>query len=149
MSAATRILDRLERVKKTGLDRWIASCPTSEHAHGDRSRGLSVRQVDDRVLLYCHGGCGAVDVVEAIGLKLSDLYDAPLGERPAVHSTIPARDLLEILDHEITVAVLILNDVTQRRTVTESQIQRLIQAAARLGKARDMANPARASRHAA
>jgi hypothetical protein len=101
------------------------------------------------VLLCCHAGCGAVDVVEALGLKLSDLYDAPLGERPALHSTIPARDLLEILDHEITVAVLILNDVTEKRTVTKDQVQRLMQSAARVGKARDMVNPAKVSRHAA
>jgi len=149
MSAAAKIIDRLSRVKSTGPDRWIASCPTGAHAHGDRSRGLSIRQVDDRVLLYCHGGCGAVDVVEALGLKLSDLYDAPLGERPAVHSTIPARDLLGILDHELLVAILILNDITQRRAVTEAQVGRLVQAAARVGKARDAVNPMKVSRHAA
>jgi len=149
MSATTKILDRLSRVKQTGSDRWIASCPTGAHAHGDRSRGLSIRQVDDRVLLCCHAGCGAVEIVEALGLTLGNLYDAPLGERPAVRSTIPARDLLEILDHELLVAILILNDITQRRAVTEAQVGRLVQAAARVGKARDAVNPMKVSRHAA
>jgi len=151
MSAGGKILGRLTRVKQTGPARWIASCPTGAHPHGDRSRGLSIREADDRVLIYCHAGCGAVDVVEALGLTLGDLYERPLcaGALGATHPAIPARDLLEILDHEINVSVLLLNDVVQRRRVNELQIQRLIQAAARIGKARDMANPAKATRHAA
>src|SRR5262245_38688763 len=98
MSAASKILDRLPRVKSTGANTWRASCPTAAHAHGDRSRGLSIRVIDDRVLIHCHAGCGAVDVVEALGLKLADLYDRPADHRrQIVHRRIPASDLLEIL----------------------------------------------------
>jgi hypothetical protein len=151
MSAVVRVLDRLSRVKQTGPARWIASCPTGAHPHGDRSRGLSIREADDRVLIYCHAGCGAVDIVEALGLTLGDLYDRPLsseGFQPT-YTAIPARDLLEILDHELVVAFLILSDVIQRRRVNEAQVQRLAQATARVGKARDMANPAIGGRRAA
>jgi alkyl hydroperoxide reductase subunit AhpC len=82
---------------------------------------------------------------------MSDLFPERLPEHsyPVSHSSIPARDLLVILDHELTVVVLILNDIVTGRTVNESQLQRLCQAAARIGKARDMANPAKWSRHAA
>lgn len=151
MSTATKLLDRLERVRQTGPGRWIASCPTSAHTHGDRSRGLSIRQIDDRLLIYCHAGCGAAEIMEALGLSLSHLYERPLskGFVGQIRPAIPASDLLLILDHETTVAVLILDEIVTRRTVSEGQVQRLTLAAARIGKARDMASPAKVRNHAA
>jgi hypothetical protein len=145
--SAAALLDRLERVKQTGPGRWLARCP----AHEDRSPSLSIRELDDgRILLHDFGGCEAADVLAAIGLALSDLFPESLPEHsyPASHSSIPARDLLVILDHETTVAVVILNDIVSRRAVQESQVQRLCQAAARIGKARDMVNPARVAANA-
>ena len=145
--SATKLLERLERVKQTGAGRWIASCP----AHEDRSPSLSIRELDDgRVLINDFGGCGTDAVLAALGLTMAELFpEGARGDYPPSQSRIPARDLLVILDHELTVAVLILNDITARRTVSEAQIQRLIQAAARVGRARDEATPAKADRHAA
>jgi hypothetical protein len=146
MSAAAKLLDRLALVKQTAPGKWLARCP----AHEDGSPSLSIREIDGKLLVYCFAGCGAVDVMESVGLSLSDLYDAPLDHHFApTHSRIPASDLLVILDHEITVAVLILSDIAERRKVNEGQIQRLCQAARRIGSARDMANPEKVRRHAA
>jgi hypothetical protein len=146
VSTAARIIDRLERIKQTGHGRWIARCP----AHEDRSPSLSIRELDDgRVLLHDFGGCDVETVLSAIGLTLGDLFDKPLGDCAVSRSSIPARDLLEVLDHEVLVVVLILSDITRRRRVNESQVQRLITAAARIGNARDMANPAKVTGRAA
>lgn len=147
VSAATKLLDRLDHVKATAPDKWLARCP----AHEDRSPSLSVRELDGgRLLLHDFGGCQTSDVLAALGLAMSDLFEKPLGQHFApTHSRIPARDLVAMLDHEITVAVLILNDVVQRRAVNESQVQRLILTAARVGKARDVAKPAKVGSHAA
>lgn len=94
MSAET-LLDRLEAVRG-GNGRWIARCP----AHDDRSPSLSVRELPDgRLLVHCHAGCGAADVVAAVGLSLSDLFpDGPLyhkargvlrhSERRAYHEAV-------------------------------------------------------------
>lgn len=145
MSAST-LLDRLEHVRQTTPGRWIARCP----AHEDRSPSLSIRELDDgRILVHDFGGCETEAVLTAVGLTLGDLFEKTLGDFAPTRSAIPARDLLVMLDHELIVALLILNDVTQRRSVNESHVQRLIQAAARVGKARDMANPAKGNRHAA
>lgn len=147
MSAST-LLDRLEHVRQTAPGRWLARCP----AHEDRSPSLSIREIDGgRILLHDFGGCSTEDVLAALGLTMSELFPERLPEHsyPASHSSIPARDLLVILDHETTVAVLILNDIVTRRTANESQVQRLCQAAARIGKARDMVNPAKGIRRAA
>jgi hypothetical protein len=147
MSAST-LLNRLEHVRQTAPYRWLARCP----AHRDRSPSLSVRELDDgRVLLHDFGGCETADVLSALGLTVSDLFEKPLsnsrGFAPS-RNGIPARDLLVILDRELTVVVLILNDVMCRHSVSESQVRRLVTAASRIGRARDEANPARNS-HAA
>jgi hypothetical protein len=134
-AGAAKLLDRLEHVKQTGPGRWIACCP----AHEDRSPSLSIREMEDgRLLLYDFGGCHVDAVLAAVGLGLSDLFERPLPHSlPATHSRIPARDLIALLDHEITVAALILADVLAHRTVTAEQWARLATAAGRIGKARD------------
>ena len=112
------ILSRLERVKETGPNTWVASCPTSTHGQGDRSRGLSIREGDDgRVLIHCHAGCGVDEIVNAIGLELHDLFPqreityphhAPRGSligRPRIRR-IPWPDLWEALEVDLTACSL-------------------------------------------
>lgn len=147
MSTAAKILDRLERVKTTGHGRWLARCP----AHEDASPSLSIRELDDgRVLLHDFAGCSTEDVLGALGLTLSNLFEKPLEHSPLrTHSTIPARDILEALDHEILVATLILHDVVRQRRISPDQFNRLNQAAARIGAARDMVSPLKVTANAA
>lgn len=38
---------------------------------------MSVKQGDDRILLHCHGGCKPEDIVDAMGLNMSDLFIRP------------------------------------------------------------------------
>jgi|GEM_PF-327565 len=71
---ADALLPRLESVRETGPGQWLARCP----AHDDDSPSLSIRQTDDRLLLYCFAGCPASDVVAAVGLSLAELFDRPL-----------------------------------------------------------------------
>jgi hypothetical protein len=70
------ILERLDMVRKTGSNKWIARCP----AHQDGTPSLSVTEVSngERVLIHCHAGCGALDILESVGLDWSALY--PEGE---------------------------------------------------------------------
>jgi hypothetical protein len=135
MSAAQKLLDRLPRVKQLRPNDYISGCP----AHGSRQgRPLHITALDDgRVLLHPFCGCQIGDVLAAIGLSLADLFDTPLGDFQATRSSVPARDLLQILDHEITVAAIILGDVLRDRAADISQWKRLAEAAARIGRARD------------
>ena len=79
MSAAAKLLDRLERVKQTGPRRWIAACPS----HRDRSPSLSIRELDSGlVLLHDFGGCGTgVCLGCAVPLRLGT-YDRACREGP-------------------------------------------------------------------
>ncbi len=136
MSAAAKLLDRLEKVKSTGPAKYIACCP----AHADQSPSLSIRDVDGAVLVHCFGGCQTSDVLAALGLEMADLYDDARIERGPTRSRIPARDVLEILSHEATVACLILADVIRDRRINEQDYERLALAASRIGGARDYTN---------
>jgi hypothetical protein len=136
---AVRIIDRLDRPKQTRPGCWVAGCPCCQSRRG---RPVSVRVLEDeRILLHAFCGCGTDAVLAALGLTLGDLFPErlPGHNYPQPHSRIPVRDLLEAIDHEITVAAIILADARLARAVTDEQWQRVAQAAARIGAARDHA----------
>ncbi len=65
------LLNRLKKVKSTGKNKWIACCP----AHDDRSPSLSIGVGNQgQILIYCHAGCGAAAILDAVGMNFSDLY---------------------------------------------------------------------------
>jgi predicted protein tyrosine phosphatase len=67
---ADAIIERLEHVRRTASNKWIGKCP----AHADSSPSLVISQPDnDRVLIFCHAGCGAADILAAIGLDFGAL----------------------------------------------------------------------------
>jgi len=52
-------------------NQWLAKCP----AHDDRQASLSVSQARDGVILVkCFAGCEAERIVDAVGLKMADLF---------------------------------------------------------------------------
>lgn len=67
---ANLLLERLDKVRQTGRDRWVACCP----AHDDKTPSLQVTQANDRVLIHCFAGCGGNEVLESVGLDFSVLY---------------------------------------------------------------------------
>lgn len=134
--SVTDVLSRLESVRETGADRWLAKCP----AHDDRSPSLSIRQADDgTVLLHDFAGCSALEIVQSIGLELADLFpDSQVRRADLVRGAprLSAADRLELVEHEITTAALILDKVSRRREVSDDQWHRIAQAAERIGRAR-------------
>jgi hypothetical protein len=95
------------RPRSTSETTFMAKCP----AHPDRNPSLSIKAGDDsRVLLKCHAGCEAADIVAALGLTMPDLFDKdessgvgisllPLdraGQSPEGHLTAPLTDLVPL-----------------------------------------------------
>jgi putative DNA primase/helicase len=77
------LLGRLEGVRRTGPDSWMARCP----AHPDRNPSLSVSVKGGRVLVHCFAGCAPEAVLEAVGLTWKDLRAPdPWAWRPPVPS---------------------------------------------------------------
>ena len=140
------ILDRFEGVTRTpdGARSRCAGC-------GGKSQKVSFRSVDDRILVHCFGGCDVHEVLTAAGLSVTDLFtERPIDHhRSASRSSIPAREALALIDHEILVALLILNDAIKSRTVDDRQLARLSTAVQRIGAARDISAPAKVAKEAA
>jgi putative DNA primase/helicase len=73
-------LSRLDNPRRTARG-WQSRCPT----HPDNSPSLSIRECNDRILVYCFAGCSQESVVQALGLELRDLFfdaDLPMHSRP-------------------------------------------------------------------
>lgn len=135
MSPADQLLSRLQRVKRTGPGRWIASCPTRE----DRHPSLAVRELEDgRLLVHDFGGDDVPSIVAAVGLDISDLFPAKLGAARPTRRPFSASDVLALVAFESSVAVVVCADVLHSRTVSGLDFGRLLTAAQRLGDAAEV-----------
>ena len=79
-------LDKVERLPQGNHQaRYRACCP----AHGDKNPSLSITLSNsDTILLKCWAGCSAEQVINAVGMEMTDLfpeqtkYHAPMERRP-------------------------------------------------------------------
>lgn len=138
--AVDALLSRLQGVKKTGPDRWLAKCPS----HEDKRPSLSVRELSDgRVLIHDFGGCGTDAVLSSLGLQLGDLFPEKL---PAdTHATpraprIPAGDILQAVVHEIHVVACAGADLERGLALNAADRARLSLAVRRLTTAVQVAH---------
>ena len=130
MSAA-KVVDRLQGVRSTGPNRWIAKCPS----HEDRSPSLSIRETDDgTVLVKCFAGCGAADVLISLGLELRDLFpELPTeNRRQPSRAWLDARDVLSCLATEGRILAIAANDIVQGAIITAADADRIAKAAGRV-----------------
>lgn len=135
-----RLLSRLDSVKKTGSASWLARCP----CHEDRTPSLSIREAGDgRVLINDFGGCGAADIVAAVGLDLADLFppkrEYDYGGRwklkdPSV-PRVSAADALRVLDEE-SLFVAIAAEAIAEGCDPGPYLSHLSRASARIGQIR-------------
>lgn len=104
-SPIDRLLPLLDRVKRTGPNTWIASCPTRE----DRHPSMTIRELDDgRILLHDFGGDSTGEILAAVNLTFSDLFpDRPLDQRgKPERRPFPAADCLRAVAFEATIVAL-------------------------------------------
>lgn len=124
------LLSRLEGVRQSGPDRWMARCP----AHEDRSPSLSVRKTEDgTLLLYCFAGCGAADIVAAIGLELTDLFPprAPGSHHQAKRPEQPRFNSSEVVRLAVTeglICGIACRDVRAGKILSDEEARRVDQA---------------------
>ena len=131
MSAAAKILERLDGVRRAGDGRWRARCPS----HKSQGASLAIAEKDDRVLLHCFAGCETSAVLASAGLELADLFDRPLGHsRERVRRPWSASDVLSLVLEEAVVVGLIASDLLDQRTIAAADWQRLAQASQRLDR---------------
>src|SRR5258706_9267744 len=102
--SADHLLSRLDGVRRTGANRWLAKCP----AHDDRKASLAIRELDDgRILLHDFAGCEPEHVLSAVGLTFDALYPKrPLGEHKPERRPFPAADVLRAIELEVMIVAL-------------------------------------------
>lgn len=127
------ILDLLDGVRQTGPHSWVAKCP----AHEDRTPSLSIREHDDgRWLIHCFSGCGAHDVVAAVGLDLADLFPKPLYHYAKPSPVrITAADALRCLAREAGVVAVACADLADGKAPSAEDANRLALACGRISDA--------------
>ena len=79
-----RVLSRLENVKTNGRGQCSARCPCHDDKHN--SLAISKNEAGD-ILLHCHAGCHVDDIVNSLGLTMSDLF-ATKAEMPAANNAV-------------------------------------------------------------
>ena len=140
-----RLLPRLDRVRQTGPDQWLASCPGPLHENGDRNPSLSIRQADDRLLLCCHAGCGNDEIMSALGMALADLFDRPLGHHKAPLSKYQRRrhgqaaEALKALLHEVRIVYVLAEQMAAGFNLDPAELERLKLAMTRIRNAEAVA----------
>ena len=79
------ILEHLRGVRRSANGQYVALCP----CHDDHQPSLSAALGDDgKILLHCHANCPTENIVENLGLKMSDLFPKGDGHRPTVKRRI-------------------------------------------------------------
>jgi hypothetical protein len=125
-----RLLNQLDKVKETASGCWLACCP----AHDDRTPSLSIRETTDgTILIHCWAGCGAIDVVAALGMDMRDLFPTQIENRLPIKPQdrwIP-RDAIKALEFESMICVIAASAMASGKTLTEEDNKRLFEAARR------------------
>lgn len=132
------LLGRLDGVQRAGGG-WRAKCP----ACGGRSRKLSIAVADERALVHCFGGCSAIEIIEAVGLRWVDLMqprswpESP-DERARAQRAIREAGwsaALSVLSLESKVALIAARDLNVGRPLTPGDEARLAMAVSRIDHA--------------
>lgn len=140
MSADT-LLARLEKVKRVGDGVWQACCPS----HDDRSPSLRIRETDEgKILVKCFAGCGAVDIVGAVGLTLEDLFPERLDHHvKRERSPFSHREAMNAMAYEVTFLAACSVQLRKGVALSDKDHERLLQCSTRLIAAADYCNGGR------
>lgn len=129
MTPAESVLPRLECVREFGNGRGIARCP----AHDDKNPSLAFRICDDgTLLLKCWAGCSPHGIVDALGLKVRDLFVNQRVDRRRLNERIDYRQALALIMRESMLVLLAANDTQRGIALSDGDMVRLGDAVGRI-----------------
>jgi hypothetical protein len=128
----TELIARLDSVRKSGADSWVARCP----AHEDRSPSLTVKGLPDgRILLHCFAGCEAGAVLDSLGLSFAELFPERLGEFSSARAAFTPLEALRALTFESSVVAICAADIVEGKLLSATDADRVCLAAGRIASA--------------
>ena len=128
------LLSKLDKVKRTGPNRWHARCP----AHDDKGPSLSIRETDSgSTLVHCFAGCSVHEIVQAVGLELSDLFPPRIAGEHARPERRPfnASDALRAIGFEALVVCAAASAMATGEPLSAVDRERLLVASERVQNA--------------
>jgi len=123
-------LTALDKVKKTGYNKWIACCPV----HNDKTPSLAVRMVDgDRLLFHCFG-CGAngIEICKALNISPDELFPPKLESYKRERVPFPADQILTALAHEASIVTAASYAIANGEKLSPGDVMRIETARDRL-----------------
>lgn len=118
---AEDFIARLEKVRGTGDRQWSARCP----AHADKGPSLSIKDSDGKILINCFAGCGAADIVSAVGLRLSDLFPPSNDAERAIYRRERfTKATLKDMRQELMISLITLGDLISGRALKPQDFER-------------------------
>lgn len=115
------LLQRLDKVKSTGNNRWTCACPS----HDDKSPSMHIKLDDSgKILINCKAGCEPLTILDAVGLEFHDLF--PEDDRRHNKSqkrVIYASEGLQLLRRESQI-ILACGYSLRNGTLTQNDLER-------------------------
>jgi hypothetical protein len=100
MSKFDELLSRLSKVRKGSNGNYMACCP----AHEDRAASLAIKEGNDgAILINCFAGCGAHEVLDALGVTWSDLYPPKTSTGKRQRLRVPFNEAIRTLEMEAAI----------------------------------------------
>jgi hypothetical protein len=133
------ILSRLNKVKRSGHNQFMACCP----AHEDRSPSLSIKDAGDgRILINCLAGCSSIDVLGAIGMDFADVMPAKAVEHKISPQPIKifATDAIRAIKFESQIVGIAAIELSKGNPLDEADHQRLLLAIERINTVVEASN---------
>lgn len=124
------ILNRLDRVKQVGQDRWVACCP----AHEDTNPSLRITDNGDKALIKCWAGCSFDEIRTALGMDAHEFFagsHAPASIAPGISKSAVNEELIL----ELLVCLCACNDRKNKLPINPIDAKREKEARERIIKA--------------
>ena len=117
-----RLLSRLEKVKRTGSETWIARCP----AHDDRQPSMAIRETGDGlVLVHCFGGCDFAAILSVVGMDVGELFPGQsVQNSKPLRYKFSSRDVLECVANEALIVAIVANAIADGRFIPAVDVDR-------------------------
>ena len=130
------ILSRLEKVKKTGRDSWVAACP----AHPDKHPSMTIKNLEDgTILIHDFAGCTIEQIIGAVGLEFDALFPPKSEHRvKPIRNPFNAHDVLAAIELEIDIVALCALDLAKNEPISKPNLDRLAVAQRRIHEAREL-----------
>ena len=130
--SADNLLSKLDKVRRTGKGTWIARCP----AHADKGPSLNIRETDDgKVLVRCFAECSVHEILDAVGLEISDLFPPRQHHGKPERRPFPAVDVLRCVAFEALIVITAARSIANGEALGSDDYKRLLLAAERIQRA--------------